>query len=290
MPRHLFKTLLLILAVSCTQVWAQAVPGRSALGLSTGLFEGDATYDSGSLSGLQYRYGLTSFMSVEASLNLVVTNRTDRIDPVVTEATDTFLYLTSVSALIFVSENKVHPYLRVGVGSVTDEETYALGTFGVGTGYALNERISLSLEGQAWLSENAPSTDRFQHFSLNFGWTYEWGGNLDIDDDGVENYVDQCRSAAEDKDGFEDTNGCPDPDNDKDGIKDDDDKCPLEAEDKDDVEDDDGCPDVDDEKATEAKSDSPDDAAQPTTKPSTDVEKTDGAQEDGENSADDAES
>ena len=93
-------------------------------------------------------------MSVEASLNLVVTNRTDRIDPVVTEATDTFLYLTSVSALIFVSENKVHPYLRVGVGSVTDEETYALGTFGVGTGYALNERISLSLEGQAWLSEN----------------------------------------------------------------------------------------------------------------------------------------
>ena len=200
------------------------------------------------------------------------------------------LALSSVSALIFISEKKAHPFLRIGVGSVTDDETYALGTFGVGAGYALTEQMSLSLEGQAWLSENAPSTDRFQHFSLNFGWTYEWGGNLDIDDDGVENYADQCRSEAEDKDGFEDTNGCPDSDNDKDGIKDDDDQCPLKAEDKDGVDDDDGCPDVDDKKDTKTKDVSSENVEQPKVTPSSDVDETDGAKEDGKSSTGDTES
>jgi len=50
---------------------------------------------------------------------------------------------------------------------------------------------------------------------------------------------------AEDKDSFEDNDGCPDPDNDKDGILDVDDKCPNDPEDKDGFEDADGCPDPD---------------------------------------------
>ena len=76
--------------------------------------------------------------------------------------------------------------------------------------------------------------------------------------------VDQCPEIPEDKDGFEDTEGCPDPDNDKDGICDPwvdkegqlakykeicklNDKCPDDPEDKDDFEDEDGCPDPDDD-------------------------------------------
>jgi len=46
-------------------------------------------------------------------------------------------------------------------------------------------------------------------------------------------------------DNFEDTDGCPDPDNDKDGIPDADDGCPIDPEDKDSFEDIDGCPDPD---------------------------------------------
>ena len=48
---------------------------------------------------------------------------------------------------------------------------------------------------------------------------------------------------AEDTDGFQDEDGCPDPDNDKDGIPDAVDKCPMQPETLNGIEDDDGCPD-----------------------------------------------
>jgi outer membrane protein OmpA-like peptidoglycan-associated protein len=49
----------------------------------------------------------------------------------------------------------------------------------------------------------------------------------------------------EDVDGFEDENGCVDPDNDGDGMLDAADQCPVDAEDMDGFEDEDGCPDLD---------------------------------------------
>ena len=70
----------------------------------------------------------------------------------------------------------------------------------------------------------------------------------DNDKDGLADAADKCPVEAEDKDGFEDGDGCPDPDNDQDGIADGDDECPVEAEDKDGFEDDDGCPDPDNDK------------------------------------------
>ena len=86
--------------------------------------------------------------------------------------------------------------------------------------------------------------------------------NLDSDGDGIPDKADACPDNPEDKDNFEDTDGCPDPDNDQDtvldpmdecpnqagpadnlgcpfgdkdgdGINDQNDKCPLQAEDKD---------------------------------------------------------
>jgi outer membrane protein OmpA-like peptidoglycan-associated protein len=70
----------------------------------------------------------------------------------------------------------------------------------------------------------------------------------DNDQDGILDKVDHCPDVPEDKDGFEDTDGCPDDDNDKDGIPDKADKCPNVAEDKDNFEDDDGCPEPDNDK------------------------------------------
>ncbi len=96
----------------------------------------------------------------------------------------------------------------------------------------------------------------------------------DRDGDGILDPVDQCVDQPEDFDGFQDEDGCPDPDNDNDGIldaadkcpneagpmqnfgcpildkdgdgiNDDLDKCPNEPEDKDGFEDEDGCPDLD---------------------------------------------
>ena len=70
----------------------------------------------------------------------------------------------------------------------------------------------------------------------------------DTDGDGIMDSVDKCPTDPEDKDGFEDTDGCPDLDNDNDGILDVDDRCPLDPEDKDGFEDVDGCPDPDNDK------------------------------------------
>ena len=70
----------------------------------------------------------------------------------------------------------------------------------------------------------------------------------DRDRDGILDNVDKCPDDPEDRDGFEDEDGCPDPDNDTDGILDADDKCPNEPEDKDGFEDKDGCPDPDNDK------------------------------------------
>jgi outer membrane protein OmpA-like peptidoglycan-associated protein len=67
----------------------------------------------------------------------------------------------------------------------------------------------------------------------------------DNDKDGILDVNDQCPMDPEDVDGFEDTDGCPDPDNDQDGILDVNDKCPMDPEDADGFEDQDGCPDPD---------------------------------------------
>jgi hypothetical protein len=67
----------------------------------------------------------------------------------------------------------------------------------------------------------------------------------DADGDGLYDRFDQCIDGAEDRDGFDDADGCPDPDNDQDLAPDVSDKCPLQAEDRDQFEDEDGCPDPD---------------------------------------------
>jgi OOP family OmpA-OmpF porin len=66
----------------------------------------------------------------------------------------------------------------------------------------------------------------------------------DPDGDGIVGDADQCPTEAEDKDGFEDADGCPDADNDHDGLADAVDKCPDGAETRNGFDDDDGCPDT----------------------------------------------
>jgi outer membrane protein OmpA-like peptidoglycan-associated protein len=67
----------------------------------------------------------------------------------------------------------------------------------------------------------------------------------DRDGDGLLDNVDRCPDEPEDRDSFQDEDGCPDPDNDQDGILDTADQCPMEPEDRDGFEDENGCPDPD---------------------------------------------
>jgi outer membrane protein OmpA-like peptidoglycan-associated protein len=65
----------------------------------------------------------------------------------------------------------------------------------------------------------------------------------DSDADGIQDVMDSCPDASEDRDGMDDEDGCPDLDNDRDRISDRDDKCPNEPETYNGFDDDDGCPD-----------------------------------------------
>ncbi len=69
--------------------------------------------------------------------------------------------------------------------------------------------------------------------------------DADNDKDGVADDRDRCRDKAEDPDGFQDDDGCPDGDDDGDGVTDAEDTCRFKAEDKDGFQDTDGCPDPD---------------------------------------------
>ncbi len=66
---------------------------------------------------------------------------------------------------------------------------------------------------------------------------------LDSDDDGVPDHRDQCPDRDEDRDDFEDDDGCPDIDDDSDEVLDIVDRCRLAAEVRNGYRDSDGCPD-----------------------------------------------
>jgi outer membrane protein OmpA-like peptidoglycan-associated protein len=91
----------------------------------------------------------------------------------------------------------------------------------------------------------AAGTPAFRAF-LGLSWrTPAW---RDTDGDGLGDRDDACPEEPEDVDGFEDADGCPDPDNDGDGVLDRRDRCPLQPEDPDGFQDTDGCPDPDNDK------------------------------------------
>lgn len=115
----------------------------------------------------------------------------------------------------------------------------------IGARYALlfgNEMDNIGSSAIWALSEADANTRRWDLF---LGGTLYFGGSRDDDGDGIENDRDVCPDAAEDFDGYRDTDGCPEWDNDGDGVADADDLCPDDPEDLDGFRDGDGCPDPD---------------------------------------------
>jgi OOP family OmpA-OmpF porin len=126
---------------------------------------------------------------------------------------------------------------------------------GFGGRVALGERYGLRLQV---LMSTPDFSERDYEASVGFYW--ESGASArpsptpppvdepkvaDRDADGVTDDQDAAPDEPEDKDGFEDQDGAPDPDNDSDGVADESDKAPNDAEDKDGFQDDDGAPDPD---------------------------------------------
>jgi outer membrane protein OmpA-like peptidoglycan-associated protein len=121
----------------------------------------------------------------------------------------------------------------------------------IGSRIVLRERFSIFFSAGAHfvqtdnLDDITIGTGKDFYYSGQIGVSFSFFGEEDSDGDGVNDSEDPCPSNAEDYDGFQDDDGCPDNDNDKDKIFDAKDKCPDDPEDKDGFKDDDGCPDPD---------------------------------------------
>jgi OOP family OmpA-OmpF porin len=182
------------------------------------------------------------------------------------------------SFVLNLSDNyMVQPFLLAGYGGLTSMSAAApAGTpaeitpssnrnwgfvhAGLGLKLGLTPRVGIRLDGRimapwtfilplsGYAAAKGPDYEAFGGIYLNFGEiekVHLMSTRGDRDGDGIPDDVDRCPDEPEDKDGFEDDDGCPDLDNDHDGIPDVLDKCPNDAEDKDGFQDEDGCPDTD---------------------------------------------
>ena len=164
------------------------------------------------------------------------------------------------------------PFILAGYGGLTSlvsntdvvgNDTWGFLHAGLGAKVGLTPAIGLRLDGRILVPWTAldpvipkgntrapydgPDFQVLVAAFLNFGViqkvVIESSG--DRDGDGIPDNLDKCPDEPEDKDGFQDEDGCPDLDNDGDGIPDSRDKCPNDPEDKDGFQDEDGCPDLD---------------------------------------------
>jgi hypothetical protein len=132
---------------------------------------------------------------------------------------------------------------RICTGSsASDADAFPL-ELGAGTRIEVTRGLDLNI-GAGFGLTAAIGSPAFRIFS-----GIQWSPNFrDTDDDRIYDYKDLCPTQSEDRDGYQDDDGCPDPDNDGDLIPDPRDRCPDQPEDKDGFEDDDGCPDPDNDK------------------------------------------
>lgn len=92
----------------------------------------------------------------------------------------------------------------------------------IGLGHYQDSFVNVGVETSLTSAVGAPSL----RFIAGLGWAPR---EHDKDHDGIPDDRDQCEDIPEDKDGFEDSDGCPEIDNDDDGIIDREDACPNVA-------------------------------------------------------------
>ena len=200
----------LLCAFAClfaSTAFGQVRPGATEVGIYAGGWEGDAIFDSAATYGVRGRYDFNALLGLEATIGLVSTEKTGRAADNIA-ADDALLTQTGLNAVMHLSYSALAPYLSAGIGTIIEDEVHLAGNVAFGATYHVNDLIGVRAEGRGWFSNTAPNTDQFDHFEATLGLSFQFGGNNDIDGDGIVNRLDQCPVTAEDKDGIDDTDGC----------------------------------------------------------------------------------
>lgn len=165
-------------------------------------------------------------------------------------------YLSFGTGVLFWETKNVsrenHPFPIPSSGTqVSGSRRNVLANLAVGFEYFLSEQWAIDFSGRyhQLISQHYDMSGlgdkNTGNGEIRAGISWYFGGWTDTDGDGIKDSEDRCPGRAEDFDGYQDEDGCPDPDNDGDGILDVNDKCPQQAEDFDGFQDEDGCPDLD---------------------------------------------
>lgn len=226
--------------------------------------------DHGLAFGLRLTFNLSRWVAIEGEGLIIPTNSRD-------DATSMLVLGYRGQLLVnLVERGRFRPFLLVGYGGLTSkvDDTNVVpddtdGAFhaGVGAKLLLTDRVGLRVDGRALappsifsdivtvgdeIGFDGPDYEALLSVYMTFGGEKPVAApppapapDLDPDQDGIAGALDRCPNDPEDKDGFEDDDGCPDPDNDADGILDGNDKCPLQPENVNGADDEDGCPEVD---------------------------------------------
>jgi hypothetical protein len=229
---------------------AETRPQGYDLSLFTGFWDGSRNVDNSAYFGFGAAYHISRVFSLEVNHGFIPAQavKIKDLNASNPEKEDLSIQQGAVNFVINLAPGNFVPYFNIGAGwLMADQTTTWTRDVGFGAKYYLNDDFALKAAATMWMADIDLRTEPYDHFTFTFGISYSIAGKRDIDQDGVKNTIDKCPTKAEDKDGFEDTDGCPDNDNDKDGIKDSEDQCPNEAEDEDDDRDEDGCPDLDDD-------------------------------------------
>jgi Outer membrane protein beta-barrel domain/Thrombospondin type 3 repeat len=217
------------------------------------------------------------WVSVEGEALLVPTHTRDNVTKIFAAA-----YRGSLN-IHLVPSGPFRPFITLGYGAIStisNDTTYVPSDTdgmlhaGVGFKIGLGDHAGLRFDGRVVLPPavfgssipvgnetgyDGPDWELLGGLYLNFGEVERSNKTIvtrevvnmlpppppDPDGDGIVGVNDKCPNIAEDKDGFEDEDGCPEADNDKDGIPDQQDKCPNKPETMNGIDDDDGCPEED---------------------------------------------
>jgi hypothetical protein len=164
-----------------------------------------------------------------------------------TEWLDVPLRLGVGGRALFIDDQTVlegHPLERqLGLEAVTPDSTIYGGTgLRLYMGGRVHLRVDVDAAAHFGMLPRWRGTHTFWEVTPSLSLELRTPPKLDGDHDGIPNQSDACPDVEEDRDGFEDGDGCPERDNDGDGIPDEKDGCPLEPEDIDGFKDADGCP------------------------------------------------